>query len=130
MRTDCKRDNAQIICPNATMLGFGIRHCKRGFWVHFKDENDRERVGRAIGRVTCEGKVYIEVATAAENFSSAFIRWADPAKVLEIRRSPPRHVFNFFADTDGWQQDAIFRALEYGVSDLHDQMNANEESTS
>src|SRR6266576_241951 len=106
MRTDCKRDNVRVICPNASMLGFGTVTCKRGFWIHFTDENNSESVGRVIGRVVCEGKVYIEVATANRDFSSVFIRWAIPANVLEIRRAVPSSVFAFFSDSN-WSPEAI-----------------------
>lgn len=125
-RSDCTRDNTRVPCPNATSLGFGLKYCKRGFWVEYEQDNQKF-VGRAIGRVTCEGKVYIELAVASLGFSAAFVRWINPADVREVRRAPPRHVFNFFADTGGWQPEPIFRALEYGVSDLHDQMNAVED---
>jgi hypothetical protein len=126
-RTDCTRDDVRVPCPNATTLGFGLSYCKRGFWVEYEIDN-QHHVGRAIGRVTCEGKVYIEVAQATLAFSTVHIRWIEPAHVREVRRAPPRHVFNFFADTSGWHPDAIFRALEYGVSDLHDQIDANEKA--
>ena len=124
-RTDCKRDNVKVYCPNATLLGFGLKHCKRGYWVVYETDNHKH-VGRAIGRVTCEGKVYIELATASESFSSAFIRWVDPLEVREVRRAAPKRVFDFFADDAGWQPGAIFRALEHGVSDLPDQLQAIE----
>jgi hypothetical protein len=126
-RTDCKRDDVRVPCPNATLLGFGKGYCKRGFWVQYEIDN-QHHVGRAIGRVACEGKTYIELAQATLAFSSAHVRWIDPASVKEVRPAPPRHVFNFFADGDGWHPDAIFRALEYGVSDLHAQMNAAEKT--
>lgn len=120
-RTDCERDNVRVICRNASTLGFGQRNCKRGNWIEF-EVDDHKYVGRAIGRVICEGREYIEAAVATLSFSAAHIRWVEPASVREVRRSPPRHVFNFFSDTDGWYPEAIFRALEYGVSDLHDQL--------
>jgi hypothetical protein len=64
------------------------------------------------------------VAQATEDFSSVHIRWVDPNHVREVRRNPPRRVFEFFADREGWQPEPIFRALEYGVSDMHDQLDA------
>jgi hypothetical protein len=118
-RTDCERDNVGVLCKNATTMGFGLRHCKRGNWVEY-EVDDHRHVGRAIGRVRCEGKEYIELAVATLAFSAAFIRWIDPLTVKEVRKSPPRNVFKFFADTE-WQPAAVFAALEYGVSDLHDQ---------
>ena len=124
-RTDCIRDNVKVICPGANLIGFGMKHCKRGYWLRYESDN-YSHIGRAIGRVTCEGKIYIEAAIASQDFSSAYIRWIDPAEVREVRRAAPKHVFNFFADDAGWQPNAIFRALEYGVSDLHDQLNADE----
>jgi len=54
-RTDCIRDDVKVPCPNATLLGFGLGHCKRGFWVSFEIDN-QHHIGRAIGRVTLRGQ--------------------------------------------------------------------------
>lgn len=119
-RTDCERDNVGVICPNATLLGFGERTSKRGKWIAFEQSNIHA-VGRVVGRVTCEGKVYVEVACASQAFCSVFIRWIEPHEVKEIRPVPPSSVFEFFA-RDDWMPDSVFRAMEYGVSDLKEQL--------
>ena len=120
-RSDCTRDNNFVYLPNASTLGFGLRKAKRGNWVQWESDNGHH-VGRVIGRVICEGKVYIEVAKAALDFSSAYVRWVDPAKVRECRKNPPRRVFEFFAATTWDNPEDIHAALAYGVSDLHDQL--------
>lgn len=120
-RNDCTRDNVKVYCPNATSLGYGRHYCKCGFWVEYEVDSHKH-VGRAIGRVTCEGIVYIELAVATLAFSSAHVRWVKPEDVREVRRAPPRKVFDFFASTDGWDPELVFKALEYVVSDMRDQM--------
>jgi hypothetical protein len=123
-RTDCKRDNVAVICPNATLLGFGTRKCKSGAWLTYEIDNSHF-VGRAIGRVQCEGKTYIEIAQASECFSSVYIRWIDPSSVREIRKSAPRDVFTFFSQEE-WKPGTVFKQLEYGVSDMQDQLKARD----
>lgn len=119
-RTDCTRDNVAVICPNATLLGVGTRKCKRGAWLRYEIDN-QSFTGRVIGRVTCEGKVFIELAQASIDFTHVYIRWIEPGQVREVRHSPPRAVFNFFAQDD-WKPEAVFAALEHGVSDMKDQL--------
>jgi hypothetical protein len=121
-RTDCTRDNVAVICPGASLLGFGTRKCKRGSWVTYELDDHRHH-GRAIGRVTCEGRIWIEIAQASDGFSSAYIRWIDPAWVKEVRPVPPRAVFAFFA-MENWNPGDVFAALDYGVSDMRDQLDA------
>lgn len=121
-RKDCERDNVMVICPNATLLGFGTRRCKRGNWVVF-EQQDLHWTGRVIGRVRCEGKTYIEVATAAPSMCSVYIRWIEPHEVKEIRPVPPKSVFDFLA-RDDWNPADVFKAMEYGVSDLKEQLAA------
>jgi hypothetical protein len=123
-RTDCTRDNVAVICPNATLLGFGTHKSKRGYWLEY-ERDDNKRVGRVIGRVTCEGKVYIEIAVVSLAFSAVHVQWVEPCEVREIRRSPPRAVFAFLGQ-DEWKPDAVFKAMEYGVSDMRDQLDARE----
>lgn len=123
-RTDCKRDNVKVRCPNASLLGFGQLDCKRGNWIMF-EYDDYARVGRSLGRVTCEGEVFIEAACASIDFTSVYIRWVRPEWVREIRAEAPKRVLHFFGVgavswCDSIQQ--IYREMEHGVSDLNDQL--------
>lgn len=119
-RTDCTRDNVAVYLPNATMLGFGQKKAKRGNWVRYEIDN-HFFVGRVIGRVTCEGEVFVEVAQATLGFSAAHVRWIKPYDVRECRAKPPRAVFDFFAE-EWTSAEEIHAKLEYGVSDLQDQL--------
>ena len=121
-RTDCTRDNVAVHLPNATSLGFGQPKAKRGNWVMYEID-DHHFVGRVIGRVTCEGTVYVEVAQATLDFSSVHVRWIKPTDIRECRANPPRTVFEFFAD-EHWNNDPeqVHAKLAYGVSDLRDQL--------
>jgi hypothetical protein len=124
MNTTLTRDNIRVKCPNASSLGFGQLHCNRGNWVVFEID-DHHQFGRSIGRVICDGKIYIEMAVASTRFDSAYIRWIEPHQVREVRRAPPRAVFNFFA-AETWNPKEVFAQLEYGVSDLRDQMEGTQ----
>jgi hypothetical protein len=112
-RTDCERDNKKVRCPNASTIGFGLTHCKRGYWLLYQVDNFFF-IGRAIGRVVCEGRELIEVAQASPDMHHAYIRWIEPEQVNEIRLAPPRHVFDFFAQAD-WKPETVFAQLEHGV---------------
>ena len=122
-RTDCTRDNVAVVAPNATLLGFGTRKVKRGNWVVYESSDGARFVGRVISRVTCEGKVYVEIAQAAENFGYVYIRWIEPEQVKECRASPPRNVFSFFSGSFD-DPETIHAQIEYGVSDMPDQLAA------
>ncbi len=125
-RPDCKRDNVKVICRGASLLGFGRLFCKRGNWVVYEIDNNKF-VGRSLGRVTCEGITYIEVAQASESFSSVFIRWVKPEDVREVRPTSPKRVLEFFAVEHAMWCDNIPRLLkemEHGVSDSNDQLKA------
>lgn len=120
-RTDCERDNVAVRLPNATSLGFGLYKAKRGNWVQYEIDN-HNFIGRVIGRVLCEGKVFIEVAQASLAFDHAYIRWIRPEDVRECRMNPPKTVFDFF--TGEWNNpEDIHAKLAYGVSDMKDQMS-------
>ena len=119
-RTDCTRDNVAVYLPNATTLGFGKRKAKRGNWVEYEVDN-HHFVGRIISRVTCEGKVYVEVAQASPAFAHAYIGWIEPAQIRECRENPPRAVFDFFSG-DWSNVEDIHAKIAYGISDLRDQM--------
>ena len=120
-RTDCTRDNVAVFLPCATTLGFGKTKAKRGNWILYERDNHKF-IGRVIGRVICEGVVYVEIAKASENFSHVFVGWVKPEEVKECREKPPRAVFAFFAGFEWHSADAIHAKLAYGVSDLKDQM--------
>jgi hypothetical protein len=124
-RDDCERDDVKVFCPNATTLGFAGRFAKRGYWVQCA-QNGVNHQGRIIGRVTCERKIYVEVAVASPCFSYVCVRWFEPHEVCEIRRAVPRKVFEFFA-RDNWEPREVFAALDYGVSDLADQKKLHEQ---
>jgi hypothetical protein len=124
-RTDCKRDNNLVYLPNAAKYGFGLTKASRGNWIRYATDDDSEHsfVGRVISRVTCEGKIFIEIAQASLDFSCAYVRWIKPEQVRECRKNPPRSVFEFFAANNWDNPEDIHAALAYGVSDLQDQYN-------
>jgi len=128
-RTDCERDNQKVLCLNATLMGVGRRFCKRGNWVTLEIDNQKF-IGRSLGRVVCEGVIYIELAQASIYFSSVHIRWVRPEEVREVRPTAPKRVLNFLSvDNNTWCDNVqkLYQEIEYGVSDIHDQLNATVE---
>jgi hypothetical protein len=94
MRTDCTRDNQQVILPNASLLGYSTNRAKRGSWIVFEGES-RLAAGRVVGRVHCEGKTYLEVIVTDAGLTMAYVRWIDPVCVRECYSQPHRRVFEF-----------------------------------
>ena len=93
-RQDCKRDNVRVILPRATRLGFAKQHAKRGFWI-YADSGFGQTFGRVLGRVKCEGRIYVEAILLVGGTATPCIRWIAPEDVAESYEHPPRAVLQF-----------------------------------
>lgn len=87
MRTDIITDRRQVICKNASVIGYSTRKVRVGDFVMW-DENGQRQVGRMLARMTwngIEGKCkYIVVARLANDCT--FVggeRWVKPDDVME-----------------------------------------------
>lgn len=97
----------QIDTPNAydnsRQTRYGVK-VRPGNWIVYReeytDQSFARRVGRVLGRVEapavpdakypCERiDGHISVLALANDLSHAYIRWVDPADVLEVRDTPP-----------------------------------------
>jgi hypothetical protein len=113
-RTDCIRDNRAIPLPNASTLGFGLWKAKRGCWIVY-EQSGFKHCGRSVGRVTCEGKTYVEVAVISLEHGGAHIRWIDPAEVRTCRRAPPKRTFDFICG-DWSDMQSLSDQMAHGFS--------------
>ena len=122
-RTDCTRDMKQVKLPYSAgnHVGFNTWIVKPGYWFSTEDGG----AGRMICRVVCEGKDYIEAAIISDDLSSAYIRWIEAKDIRTARRVPPKSVLEFMC-RDDWSPESVHSALNYGVSDMNDQLPAYE----
>ena len=111
-RTDCTRDNKKVRLPNARHSGFCVTFAKRGFWITSTMMSD-EHVGRVVGRVVCEGKVYVEAIMLSTDLQHAFARWIDPETIQSCHRHSPHECMAFMLGA--WDEPAdIIHASEQG----------------
>ena len=93
-RDDCTRDNRATILPNASLLGFSTNEAKRGSWVLY-EHMEQLHAGRVVGRVHCEGTIYLEIITTDAAMTFAAVRWINPTAVKACFPAPNRQVFEF-----------------------------------
>lgn len=93
-RPDCKRDNKAVRLANASRIGFNVATCKRGYWLHVKGPEGHQ-YARSLGRVTCEGRAYIEAVMLYGAECSPILRWIAPEDVISCRKAPPRRVLKW-----------------------------------
>jgi hypothetical protein len=85
-------------------------------WIHAKPSDDGFPViGRAVGRVVCEGREYIEAVMLCSGVNVT-LRWIEPRNVLACYRVPPRNVLRWLT-SESWNARYVLSSLEYGVSD-------------
>ena len=98
-------DDKKVLCRNASGSGYSSWWCKRGNiivykrWYQGEDafKKDREwdtEMGRSLGRVisehdgleNCTGHICCVVPN--DTFTHCYVRWIDPADVMEVRYRP------------------------------------------
>jgi hypothetical protein len=109
MRTDCVRDNVKVFCANVRAVAYSTPWAKRGYWISC-DYAGARRIGRVIGRITCEGKVYVETVLLATDGQSAYVRWIEPEWIETCVRHSPRELFAFMLGEWTEPADIIARA--------------------
>ena len=92
-------DLKQVICPNASTLGYSIRVARPGYWV----ETREGRYCRVLGRIAesdgsneCAG--YLSVI--ALYTCSAALRWLHPCDVNACYEHPPAQLFQWLTGPD------------------------------
>lgn len=119
-RTDCTRDNRRVILPNASRIGFAKRYAKRGFWI-YAESGFGAAHGRVLGRVQCEGKVYVEALMLIGASLTPCVRWIEPCEIREALAHPPRAILQFIAgdwsDPAALVEKAYSGALAYELNE-------------
>lgn len=115
-RDDCIRDTEDVPLPRLTGAVGEKEFASPGDWVEFRPFQDVGPIakGRVIGRVKCEGKVYIELAYLCRNM--VHIHWAKPDDIYHctgIERI--RTSLNWLANADFSDTSKVLTDLEYGV---------------
>ena len=120
-RTDCTRDNRQVKLPRVyEHSGWQAKQtAKRGDWLTYQISAAAGLLtGRVVGRVVCEGQEYVEVISAAADFTSAYIRWVKPEDVHNNSEHMPAHIFRLFMG-DWTDPDAILTTVSNGLLPDH-----------
>lgn len=130
MRTDTTIDSRQVICRNASTIGYSSVKLRVGmFFVYSEDgDGDRRRLGRMIGRVSApaigEGENYspriegyILALVLSDNGAHCYERWIDPNNVIETRDAEGMAEFAafFFAERLPYDAATLRRLNEYGT---------------
>lgn len=123
MRTDCKVDNVRVICPNASLLGYGTRKMKAGKCFTYGTE---DHVARSLGRVTVLENVDNRIVEksyvlAAVLFHGQFMteRWVDPKDVREIFEAPTKIATFFYQPKLPYDAHTMRRLMEHGTMSEH-----------
>ena len=116
-RTDCERNNRAVPVPNVFKYsGISLGRAKRGHWITWQSEGS-EHCGRVVGRVTCEGTIYVEVMALSYGANSAYVRWIDPNNVTSCQAVPPTEIFRFLCGDWTDAHAILTRASQGFVSD-------------
>jgi len=95
-RADCVRDNVGVRLPLACFYNGGVTVARRGMWIEVGPTyRGREFLGRVLGRVRCEGRVYVEVIAALGIRCTPCVRWVEAAHITGCLRVPPAAALAF-----------------------------------
>lgn len=119
MRTDCTRDNRKIPLPNASLVASGLGAAKRGNWVSYRQEGAAGNVGRVVGRVVADGRVYVEIIALLGAADCPAVRWVDPAEISLCQPVPPRRIFEFICGDWSSPADILARVERGFLSDSY-----------
>lgn len=103
---------ATTLCRHATTIGYSSTKVAPGDWVMWRSSPNTLSTGRVLGRLTsmpddgledCTG--WLLVACVGGVLSHRYVRWVDPATVLET--APHKHVRNNMLALMGDDLDAL-----------------------
>ena len=127
MRTDCTIDGKQVICRNATLLGFATCKARVGSYFVYHDGTE-QRMGRMLGRVAYapalqgDTKPIVNHILAMVWFPMGHCceRWINPADVIECYTNPPASIAAFFfAPKIPYDAQTMRRLMEHGTCSDH-----------
>jgi hypothetical protein len=136
MRTDVTIDGRQVICTNASLLGYSTRRARVGCFFVYSDEAGTNHVARMLGRVVFAPRLGAELKPVKNHIlamvlmswaQSAAERWVDPATVIAVFEKPPtRLAAFFFAEKLPYDVHTMRRLMEQGtVSDSYIENHAD-----
>lgn len=119
----------KVYLSRASRIGFGLTHAKPGNWVRFVSHNyngsRNSHVGRVIGRIdetdrdgeNCAG--HLAVMQLSDDATHAYVRWVDPAHVLDCYEKPPRALLQWITGDDwpksGTDAPRLIAMAEHGT---------------
>jgi hypothetical protein len=124
MRTDVTIDGRQVICTNASLLGYSTRRARVGCFFVYSDEAGTNHVARMLGRIVYAPdlppgkpiKNHILAMVLMSWAQSAAERWVDPATVIAVYEKPPtRLAAFFFAEKLPYDAHTMRRLMEQGT---------------
>lgn len=127
MRNDCTIDGRAVLCPNASLIGYGKARAQVGDFVVYGSDYDNERLlARMLGRVTylenVNGRVVENRAilgmVLSDTGAYAFERWIDPAHVRRVTAAHPGNAAFaavFFAEKLPYDVRTMRRLIEHGT---------------
>lgn len=131
-----KYDMRQVICSNASCIGYSSNVARPGYWIRVKHEPACPTVGRVLGRIAetdrggmdCAG--WLAVVTLHGSLRFAGIRWINPADVIECYEKPPADLLTWITGAE-WvkNKDDIARIVamsEHGT--LSDEFIGNRDN--
>lgn len=110
-------DMKQVVCPNASTLGYGKNIVRPGYWVRFA-HGAGDEIGRVLGRIAetdrdgnaCKG--FLAVIRLICEGTAGGIAWVDPRDVTYALEKPPAK-FLAWITGDEWvkSKDDIARII-------------------
>lgn len=97
----------QVICKNASGIGYSQNKARPGYWIAWNDGNT-PRIGRVMGRIDrtdgvnpldCAG--YIAVMRLFMECTHAGVSWVDPATVTHCYAKAPADLLQWITG-DAW----------------------------
>lgn len=90
-------DLKQVICPNASTIGYSTYVAKPGYWITTAFSTARV-LGRIAEPYECKG--WLAVVSLLQGHRSAGIRWIDPKEVTAVYATPPAQLFQWLTGPD------------------------------
>ena len=97
----------QVICRNASHIGYSTTRAKPGYWVAYKNFGV-PHIGRVLGRIAetdrqgldCKG--YLAVMVLGMDCTHAGVQWVDPSYVTHCYERPPAALLTWITNPINW----------------------------
>lgn len=125
MRTDCTIDGRAVVCPNASLIGYGARTARVGSFLTYAAPSDTNpQYARMLGRIafapalasnTACVKNWILAAVLSRYGSSIHERWINPMWVNTVEPVPTATAAFFFAPKLQYDCATYRHLVEHGT---------------